>query len=217
MKPLYVIVEGDTEEEFFKNNLIDYFAEQGIFEVRPIKIITKGSYKGGFVNYDHLKRDAGIYLKQRNDTIVSTFIDYFRIPNNIPEYDNCRKIHNIDDRIKCLEVAMKNDIGSERFIPYIQKHEFEALLFSSNSGFEYCFEVSESKETGKIIDDYPNPEEINDKPATSPSNRLKKIRPLYNKVLEGNTIALEVGLSAMFEKCPRFKAWINSLVELVNH
>jgi hypothetical protein len=215
MKPLYVLVEGQTEEEFFKESLTPYFTEREIYEVRPIKIITKGSYKGGFVNYDHLKRDANLLLKQRNDAIISTFVDYFRIPNNIPDYDDCQKIHNVDARIKCLEVAMKNDIESERFIPYIQKHEFEALLFSSNSGFEYCFGVSEARETAKIVEIYQNPEEINDQAATSPSNRLKNIRPIYNKVLEGNTIALEVGLDTMLEKCPRFNTWIENLIELV--
>lgn len=214
MKPLYVLVEGQTEEEFFKENLIPYFAEQGIFEVRPIKISTKVGFKGGFVKYDHLKRDAEIYLKQRNDTIISTFVDYFRIPHSLPEYDRCQAIHNVDERINCLENAMKTDIGNERFIPYIQKHEFEALLFSSNRGFEYCFEANEARETAKIVETYMNPEEINDQPTTSPSNRLKNIRPIYNKVLEGNTIALEIGLSEMLEKCPRFRSWIDNLILL---
>lgn len=215
MKPLYVLVEGQTEEEFFKENLIPYFADREIFEVRPIKISTKVGFKGGFVKYDHLKRDAEIYLKQRNDTIVSTFVDYFRIPNSLPEYDKCQAIHNVDDRINCLENAMKTDIGSERFVPYIQKHEFEALLFSSNRGFEYCFEAKKAKETAKIVDSYPNPEEINDQPTTSPSNRLKNIRPIYDKVLEGSTIALEVGLNTIIEKCPRFRNWVETLVDLV--
>jgi hypothetical protein len=217
MKPLYVLVEGQTEEEFFKENLIPYFAGHGIFEVRPIKISTKVGFKGGFVKYDHLKRDAGIYLKQRPDSIISTFVDYFRIPVNLPEYDKCQGIHSVDERIKCLEEAMKTDIGSDRFIPYIQKHEFEALLFSSNRGFEYCFETKAAKETAKIVDAYSNPEEINDHPATSPSKRLINIRPAYNKVLEGNTIALEIGLGTILERCPRFRTWIEGLVEAVKN
>jgi hypothetical protein len=215
MKPLYVLVEGQTEEEFFKENLIPYFAKREIFEVRPIKISTKVGFKGGFVKYDHLKRDAEIYLKQRQVSIISTFVDYFRIPKNLPDYDKCQNIHNVDDRIKCLEDAMKNDIGNDRFIPYIQKHEFEALLFSSNYGFEYCFEAKEARETAKLVSVYLNPEEINDQPTTSPSNRLKNIRPTYDKVLEGNTIALEVGIEKILEKCPRFRNWIETLVEIV--
>lgn len=215
MKPLYVLVEGQTEEEFFKENLIPYFAEREIFEVRPIKISTKVGFKGGFVKYDHLRRDAEIYLKQRQVSIISTFVDYFRIPKNLPDYDKCQSIHNVEDRIKCLEDAMKNDIGNDRFIPYIQKHEFEALLFSSNHGFEYSFEAKEAKETAKIVNTYSNPEEINDQPTTSPSNRLKNIRPTYNKVLEGNTIALEVGIENILEKCPRFRNWIETLIEFV--
>lgn len=215
MKPLYVLVEGQTEEEFFKENLIPYFAEREIFEVRPIKISTKVGFKGGFVKYDHLKRDAEIYLKQRQISIISTFVDYFRIPQNLPDYDKCQNIHNVDDRIQCLEDAMKNDIGNDRFIPYIQKHEFEALLFSSNRGFEYSFEAKEAKETAKIVNAYSNPEEINDQPTTSPSNRLKNIRSTYDKVLVGNIIALEIGIETILAKCPRFKNWVETLVDLV--
>jgi hypothetical protein len=136
VKPLYILVEGQTEEEFVKDLLRPYLWNEKIYEVRPIKISTKAGFKGGFVNYDHLKRDATKLLKQRDEVIVSTFVDYFRIPANLPKYGDCQKIPDIDARIKCLEKEIQADIGGERFLPYIQKHEFEALLFSSNSGFE---------------------------------------------------------------------------------
>ncbi len=213
MKPLYVLVEGQTEEEFIKENLIPYFAEREIYEVHPIKISTKVGFKGGFVKYDHLKRDAINLLRQRNDSIISTFVDYFRIPNSLPNYDDCFKIHNVDNRIKCLETEISKDVGNDRFFPYIQKYEFEALLFSSNVGFENYYESKIAKETAKIIEQYPNPEEINDKPTTSPSNRLLNIVPEYKKVLVGNIIALDIGIETMFAKCPRFKNWVENLTD----
>lgn len=215
MKILYFVVEGDTEEQFVKDVLAEHFADKCY--VQPIKITTNPNLgkRGGFTTYRQLKTDVENLLRQNRKKLVTSFVDFFRMPEDIPNYDACQKIQNTDDRIECLEDAIKNDIGNADFIPYIQKHEFEALLFSSNSGFEYCFEVSEAKETAKIVESYPNPEEINDQPVTSPSNRLKNVRPFYNKVLEGNIIALEVGLNAMFEKCPRFKAWIDNLVEAV--
>ncbi len=217
MKILYFVVEGDTEEQFVKDVLAEHF--DGKCYIQPIKITTNPNLgkRGGFTTYKQLKTDVENLLRQKREKVVTSFVDFFRMPKDIPNYDACQKIQNIDDRIKCLEDAIKNDIGNADFIPYIQKHEFEALLFSSNVGFESYFETREAKETAKIIDAYPNPEEINDNPHTSPSNRLKNIRPFYNKVLEGNTIASEVGLAKMFEKCPRFKAWIAGLVELVQH
>ena len=35
----------------------------------------------------------------------------------------------------------------------------------------------------------------------------------YEKVIEGNLIALEVGMNEILIKCPRFKAWIEKLIE----
>jgi len=215
MKPLYVLVEGQTEEEFFKENLVPYFAAKNIFEVRPIKISTKVGFKGGFVKYNHLKRDAENLLKTRKDCVISTFVDYFRIPNDIPNYDSCHKIFDIDDRLNCLENAIRKDIGSERVFPYIQKHEFEALLFSSNIGFENYYEGKIARETARIIQNHSNPEEINDKPATSPSNRLLQIVPEYKKVLAGNIFALHIGIETILAKCPRFRRWIETLIDLV--
>ncbi|HSK72727.1 MAG TPA: DUF4276 family protein, partial [Pyrinomonadaceae bacterium] len=124
------------------------------------------------------------------------------------------KIYNIDERINCLENAMRADLENERFFPYIQKYEFEALLFSSNQGFENYYESKVAKQTEKIVENYPNPEEINDNPATAPSKRLLEIIPEYSKVLVGNMLALEIGLDTMLQKCPRFRIWIDTLIEL---
>jgi hypothetical protein len=56
---------------------------------------------------------------------------------------------------------MKEDINVPNFIPYIQKHEFEALLFASNTGFENLYEQRIFEQTTEIIHKYNNPEEIN--------------------------------------------------------
>lgn len=216
MKTLFFLVEGDTEEQFVKDLIAPYFENKCY--VQPIKLTTnpKIGKRGGFNKYEQLKTDAENLIRQKREKLITTFVDYFRLPRDVPNYDECQNTTTIDERIKCLEEAIKVDIGSDIFIPYIQKHEFEALLFSSNRGFEYCFDARETKETAKIINSYPNPEEINDLPDTSPSNRLKKIRPAYSKVLEGNTIALEIGFETILQKCPRFKNWIQSLLEIIH-
>jgi hypothetical protein len=215
VKTLFFLVEGDTEEQFIKDLIAPYFENKCY--IQPIKLTTNPNIgkRGGFNKYQQLKTDAENLLRQKREKFITTFVDYFRVPKDVPNYDECRKINLIDERIKCLEDAIKADIGSDIFIPYIQKHEFEALLFSSNQGFEYCFEPREAKETAKIITLYPNPEEINDHPHTAPSKRLENIRPKYSKPLEGNIIALEIGLPVVLEKCPRFKNWIENLIELV--
>ena len=215
MKALYLLVEGQTEEEFVKETLRPYLIAKGLSDVRPFILNTRVGYKGGFVNYDHLKRDAIKLVRQRDDVILTTLIDYFRIPHNIPNYNRCSVIPNLDERVQCLEKAMYDDMQNDRFIPYIQKHEFEALLFCSNSGFEKYFGHFAS-DTQNVIDQYPNPEDINDHPNTAPSKRLLNLIPEYDKVLFGNVLAQDVGIELMLEKCPRFRDWMDTLLSAVS-
>lgn len=111
-----------------------------------------------------------------------------------------------------MEKVLKEDIDDRRFIPYIQLHEFEALLFSSDRGFKY-FSEEEIKKLAAIIDEFDNPEDINSNPESAPSKRLMKIVDNYDKVLFGNVMALEIGIDTILNKCPRFKAWTEELIE----
>lgn len=54
--------------------------------------------------------------------------------------------------------------------------------------------------------------ENNTCPTGAPSKRLLAIKENYDKVIEGNLIALEIGIEKILEKCPRFKAWIEKLI-----
>lgn len=211
MKRLIIIVEGQTEEEFVNQVLAPYFRTKGVHSVVPIKIATSSTSKGGFVNYQHLKNDILKRIRE-TDVIISTFVDYFRIPTSIPNYAVCQRPGNVNDRIACLERAIATDINFPNFIPYIQKHEFEALLFSSSVGFENLYDDDVISETSSVIAEYQNPEEINSRPEFAPSKRLISIMGSYEKVFEGNMIALEVGINTMLEKCPRFRNWIEKLI-----
>jgi hypothetical protein len=221
VKNVFIVVEGYTEMEFIKNLVGPYLIQKGANLVHPFPVATNSELgkKGGGKTYKHLKQDLLKSVKYNPKKIVTTLFDYYALPDDFPGYLECHQLISVDTKLDCLEEAIKQDISPDNplFLPYIQKHEFEALLFSSNSGFEYCFEANEAKETAKIIKDNSNPEEINDHPMTSPSKRLESIRPTYSKVLEGNTIALEVGIDKILEKCPRFRNWIENLVEIVQN
>jgi hypothetical protein len=215
VKTLYIIVEGNTEEEFIKNFLTP-MSNHNWF-IQPIKITTNRNIgkRGGFTTYSQLKDDVLLLLKSKQEKFVTTFVDFFRIPSDVPSYQDCLKL-NIENQVDCLENAIKTDINHDFFLPYIQKFEFEALLFSSNKGFESYYGKKVSKQTARIINNYPNPEDINDNPNTSPSNRLKQIVPEYDKVNAGNVLALEIGLEKILEKCPRFNNWVEKIIEKIN-
>lgn len=216
MKRIYIVVEGQTEQEFVNSLLAPYLGSFGILVVTPILIRTSKSGRGGFVNYRHLENTVNGLLKKSasSDFIVTTFVDFFRIPHTMPDYEASMAKPTKIDQVESLEQALSTAINDRRFIPYIQLHEFEALLFSDNKGFEYYYEEKQAIATKTIVDEFDNPEEINSSPQGAPSKRLQTIIEDYNKVTEGNLIALEVGLNTILNRCPRFRAWIDKLIDV---
>lgn len=215
MKRLYIVVEGQTEQEFVNTLLRPWFSGHGIFDIHPILIRTSKHGRGGHVNADHLKNTINGLLRETNDTelIVSTFIDFFRIPDNMPGYKEAMQLGVSTDQVASLEMALAKTIQDWRFVPYIQRHEFEALLFSSNAGFEKYCDEEQSCKTSAIVDSFQNPEDINSSPETAPSRRLQAIIPNYDKVILGNILALEIGITKIITRCPRFANWLQALLK----
>jgi len=215
MKRLYIVVEGQTEQEFVNTLLRPWLNGYSIFDITPILIKTSKYGRGGLLNSRHLINTINGLLKESNDEqlIVSSFIDFFRIPGSMPGYEEAMKFNNSISQVNALESALGDYIGDKRFIPYIQRHEFEALLFSSNAGFEKYCNKKESSSTSIIVEKYDNPEDINSSPETSPSKRLLAIIPNYDKVILGNILALEVGMETILQRCPRFAEWVRTLID----
>ena len=212
-KRLYIVVEGQTEEEFVNELMSPFFLDRGIY-VYPMIIHTSKGHKGGFASYYHLRNDVNRLLKSQGvDIIVTTFVDFFRCPE-LPGKDEWICIQNHCERVAAMEKVIKNDIDDRRFYPYIQLHEFEALLFSSDKGFMKYFEEKETLQLKGIIESFDNPEDINSSPEGAPSKRILRIIPDYDKVMYGNIIALEIGLRTIREKCPRFNNWVNTLIKM---
>jgi hypothetical protein len=214
MKRVYIVVEGQTEQEFVNSLLAPYLVSFGIHFVTPILIRTSKSGRGGFVNYRHLENTVNGLLKTSasSDFIVTTFVDFFRIPHTMPDYEALMAKPTKIAQVESLEQALSMAINDRRFIPYIQLHEFEALLFSNNKGFEYYFMAKQAIATKSVVNGYENPEEINTTPQGAPSKRILSIHEDYDKVTEGNLIALEVGINGILSRCPRFKAWMDKIV-----
>lgn len=212
MKRLYIVVEGQTEESFVKELLYPYMARHGVFPI-PVIISTSTGHKGGFVNFKHLRNDIQRLLRtEDNNLVVSSFVDFFKCPA-LPRREQWENLSSHTEQVAAMEQIMYEEIDDYRFVPYIQLHEFEALLFSSNAGFQYYFSADEAAKTLDIIRTFDNPEAINSSPQGAPSKRLIAIKPDYDKVMEGNLIALEIGLEAILERCPRFRTWTNKLIE----
>jgi hypothetical protein len=217
MKRLIIVVEGDTEKEFVDKVLSPYLFSKGLQSVNCFKIKHT---KGGLTKYQHLKTDLVNCVYEQN-VIVSTLIDFYALPKDFPRYNDSFEIINKADKLSFLEKAIVKDIETEKnnyfpnLIPYIQLHEFEALVFSSIEGILSLFGNNEAKfsEIEKIINSYPNPEDINDSISTAPSKRLKNLIKGYSKVNDGIMIIEEIGIETILKKCPRFRTWVETLIE----
>ena len=217
MKRLVIIVEGETEESFVNNILCPYFCSKGLYNtIQCFK--TKHSH-GGISKYSYIKKDILNTIYEKD--VVSMMIDFYRLPSDFPGFSDLKATQTHKEQASLLETEIKKDLEDtqkhqfDNFIPYIQLHEFEALMFASIKGIDILFEREEMDYKGlmNVIEEHPNPEEINNHPATAPSMRLKKLIPGYNKVLHGIEIIKTMGMPELLEKCPRFKTWVESMEE----
>ncbi len=214
MKRLIIVCEGPTEQEFCTEVLGAELVKHNIYVETPI---IKHSH-GGIVHWTTIKKQIMNHL-QEGDAHVSMLVDYYGIKDQFafPGWEEAKSIADKKERIHFLMEKMAEDIPETyrfRFIPYIQLHEFEGLLFSDVSAFLKSFDESELnyEELRTTAEAYDTPEMINNSPDTAPSKRLLAAIPGYNKVVVGNCIAMDIGLDKMREKCPLFNEWVERLL-----
>ena len=213
MKRLIIVCEGETEQAFCNDVLRSYFLSKDISLEAP----TIKHSNGGIVAWDTLKKQIVKHLNEGNCT-VSMFVDYYRIRDSyhFPGWMKAKEKRNLYDRMHYLFEQMLQDMDEKlrsKFIPYIQLHEFEGLLFSNISVFPDNFtkEQLDFKQLESAVNEFNTPEEINSSPATAPSERLKKAVSGYDKVTDGAFLAMEIGLETIREKCILFNEWIGRL------
>ena len=103
-----------------------------------------------------------------------------------------------DLTINALEKRIEEQVRSRihrawdgrKVIPYVQKHEFEALLFADTQAFVEIGVPPEGVKQLAAIRSSFAPEDIDDKPETAPSKRIAAIVPGYDKVVDGTVVAL---------------------------
>lgn len=219
---LHILCEGQTEERFVKEVLSPYLRQFNIYP-KPILLLTskKKNARGGMLSYSQAKRDITILQKQFRDNtsehhMFTTMFDYYALPDDFPGVEESIEIQDVRDRISFLEDKFVEDMGSGTFIPYIQLHEFEALLFVDiiKLQTEYPLSIAKIRRLKNETDIYGDPEMINNSPDTAPSKRI--IAALaqdyhYNKVQSGATVTSSIGIDALLKNCRHFKEWIEHI------
>lgn len=206
---LAISVEGPTEEEFSKNVLTTHLRAHGI-EAQPVVLGSARSRGagGGNVSVGRLASEMA-YLYRSFDAVTS-LVDFYGFRD---------KRDQTAEELEALvreEVQQKIGWNQDRVLPYVQKHEFEGLLFSDAGAFSALVDapVESVDLLRNIRAGFATPEDINDNKATAPSRRIKELIPHYRKPLHGPLVAIEIGLRAIRAECPRFNEWITHLESL---
>ena len=220
---LHFIVEGQTEETFVNNTLAPHLAGMNVIADarRVMTSKTKAKiYRGGVTNYHKAQFDITQWCKQdiHGDSRFTTMFDYYALPGDFPGYEEAQKLSDVYERIRTIEQALREDIGDYRFIPYIQLHEFEALLFADTQKLEWAF-IDHDKQIEGLVKFallHESPELTNHKPDTAPSKRIIAAIPEYGprKASAGPLVADKIGISTMRAKCKHFNDWITTLESL---
>ena len=139
--------------------------------------------------------------------------DLFHLPVSFPGYQAASDLDPIS-RATALENAMLEDIGDHRLVPYVQVHEFEALVLAAPQALssEYPEFASGVGRLAEMAARFSSPELINGDKA--PSKRIKQEIPTYVKTTSGLNVTKRIGLPKLRAKCPHFGAWVDKLESL---
>jgi len=177
-------------------------------------------YRGGLDSYARAKKDITLWMKedQNTDAFFTTMFDLYALPNDFPNYEAAHRINDPHKSVTALENAIRQDFQHPRFIPYIQLHEFEALLLADPQKLDWQY-LEHSRAIQNLVrmaSGFDSPELIDDGNETAPSKRIIKEIPEYDgmKASAGPLVAEKIGLSVLRSKCNHFGEWLGTLEKL---
>ena len=216
MKRLFIVCEGQTEEQFVRDMLAPHLTGHGLAVTAPL--IGHPGHKGGNVTWDRLAGDLRRLLRGDSGAVATTLIDFYGIASDFPGVSQAKRLFATAAKANAVQTAMATaaqaalDVGPDRFLPYIQMHEFEGLLLSDPDGFANGIgEPSLAAPLHAIRTAFDSPEDINHGSDTAPSKRIARLKAGYDKPLHGVLAARRIGLPQMRTSCPLFDAWISRL------
>jgi hypothetical protein len=220
MSRVLALVEGRTEQTFVSEVLAPALGIKGVF--LSATLTGKPGHKGGVRRWASVRKEILTVLKRDPLGCCTTMFDYYALPADWPgrqqattkPYAEAAGV--IEDAV---HAAISEKLGDacdpRRFVPYIQMHEFEALLFTEPSILADVVQCPARRSRfEQIVTECGAPEAIDDNPLTAPSKRIAAVAANYQKVLHGAIAAKRIGLARMREACPHFDDWVGRLEAL---
>lgn len=224
MKRLYLTVEGQTEAAFATNVLVAHLASFGVFLSRPrftgLHARRRGRIpQGGLLNtFAHALADIRNWLKedQSPEARFSMMVDLYSLPSDFPGYAEGMAQPTGRQQARALEQALAAELGDERLIPYLQVHEYEALVLVDPRRIALLYDAAPAQiealcqECGRFA----TPEDVNHGQHSHPKYRIEQRVREYDENVAGPLIAENIGLPTLRKRCPHFGEWLTCLEKL---
>jgi len=215
MRYLHILCEGPTERNVAKDVIAPYLdplSVQVSYSIYTTKRPAGGpAFKGGLSRWPKLERELRLLLRNTSTTVLTTMLDYYAFPADAPGMAD-RRHGSPHDRVRHVESAVAEVIGSTRFLPNLVLHEIEAWVLSD------CVRLGDlmgdprpADELARIVRQQAGPELVNDGPDTAPSKRIMTAYPRYNKPADGPLVIADAGLDAVRRRCPHADSWLREI------
>jgi hypothetical protein len=224
MKRLYLTVEGQTEAAFATSVLVPHLANFNVFLSAPrftgLHRRRRGRIpQGGLLNtFGHALADMRTWLKedQSLDARFSMMVDLYSLPNDFPGYAAGMTKATGREQAGILQQALAVELADTRFIPYLQVHEYEALVLADPRRITTLYEVAPAQLEAlcEECSAYVTPEDINHGQHSHPKYRIQQRVQGYDENVAGPLLAEDIGLLTLRERCPHFGEWLTRLEQL---
>lgn len=205
MKRVHFLVEGQTEEVIATQILHPYYAERNVHvscSLLATKRSARGSdHRGGVTSWERIRGDIMRLLNDSSLSALTTLIDYYAFPPDAPGMAD-RPVNGTPlDRVRHVERALAEAIGSRRFIPHLVLHETEAWVLAD------CERLAEvmggpCHDLARQVAQAGCPELVNDHPSTAPSKRIGAAYQEYRKTVDGPMVVDALGVAGVRALCP---------------
>ena len=209
MIELTVLCEGPSEVGFVDRVLKHHLASRDVY-AKPIPL---NRLNFGVVSWEKLRKGhSGSVGNAKRHQFTTSMIDLYALPNDYRDgvpLGNTKK-----EWVRNIEASMAARLPSPQWIPYIQLHEFEALLFVDLGCLSARVPGSNLETPLRRLREDVNglrPEEIDEGRTTAPSKRILRHVPAYAKAQIGPESLADIGLARLRGGCPHFNEWVTKL------
>jgi hypothetical protein len=225
VKQLNVFCEGQTEQGFCTQLLQPHLFPHGDGILHTLAVGEKDHHHlfglGRRAKYEKIRKFICNTIRQRqgDQVFFTTLFDLYALPTDFPGVAaNVRNPANPTPYVEALETALGQSIDHHRFIPYLQLHEYETMLFADPNAFAYSFEncgeqIQQLEAIAAAV--HHRIELIDDGKDSAPSKRIIALIPEYDgrKSTAGPDIAECIGLNTIRRSCPHFRQWLRTIKE----